>query len=177
VGERIPLPLLPTSKSHPPLSSLSSPNPSNNSSNTTSSRPDNQQYQRPYKWEAHLTFLPANHCEGAIMALVEFEVKEIAESSQLQQDNHQKVILRNVALHTGDFRWDLVRRCSESNCSSHELLDDVNVQSLINKTLQIDDLFIDTTYLTPSYTFPPQEIVIQAVLKVFLYFLYIYQER
>ncbi|KAF2203546.1 DRMBL-domain-containing protein [Delitschia confertaspora ATCC 74209] len=93
----------------------------------------------------HVTMIPANHCPGSSLFLFEKElVKET--SSKLQR-----------VLHCGDFR-----ACQAH--IEHPLLrpDVVDAVSGKNRQQKLDVCYLDTTYLNPKYSFPPQEQVIQA---------------
>ncbi|KAJ1962534.1 repair protein PSO2 SNM1, partial [Dimargaris xerosporica] len=85
---------------------------------------------------ARVTLLDANHCPGS--ALIYFEV----DSNQPTDSSSTPPV---TILHTGDFRA----------CPAHSMHPAIR--------WPLDVVFLDTTYLDPSYTFPPQSQVIAAV--------------
>ncbi|KAJ1982175.1 repair protein PSO2 SNM1 [Dimargaris verticillata] len=85
---------------------------------------------------AQVTLLDANHCPGS--ALIYFEVN----SNQPTDTSPTPPV---TILHTGDFRA----------CPTHSTHPAIR--------WPLDVVFLDTTYLDPSYTFPPQLQVISAV--------------
>jgi DNA cross-link repair 1A protein len=93
----------------------------------------------------HVTMISANHCPGSSLFLFE---KEIGKGSNPK--------LHRV-LHCGDFR-----ACQAH--IEHPLLrpDVMDTVSGVNKQQKLDVCYLDTTYLTPKYAFPPQQQVIQA---------------
>lgn len=92
-----------------------------------------------------VTMIPANHCPGSSLFLFEKVVGK---------GPNPKV---HRILHCGDFRA----------CPAHvqhpQLMPDI-VDSITGKTKQqkIDVCYLDTTYLNPRYSFPPQDDVIQS---------------
>lgn len=92
-----------------------------------------------------VTMISANHCPGSSLFLFEKVVGK-GPDPKVQR-----------VLHCGDFRA----------CPAHiehpQLMPDI-VDSVTGRTRQqkIDVCYLDTTYLNPRYTFPPQEDVIQA---------------
>ncbi|KAH6638430.1 DNA repair metallo-beta-lactamase-domain-containing protein [Boeremia exigua] len=93
----------------------------------------------------HCTMISANHCPGSSLFLFE---KEINKGPKLK--------LQRV-LHCGDFR-----ACQMH--IEHPLLrpDVIDAVSGTNRQQKLDVCYLDTTYLTPKYAFPPQQQVIQA---------------
>lgn len=104
-----------------------------------------KEYDIPGTDGAKVTMIPANHCPGSSMFVFEKVVGE----------RHNKSMKR--ILHCGDFR-----ACSDH--VQHPLLkpelSDVVTGKL--KRQKIDICYLDTTYLNPRYSFPPQNDVIQA---------------
>ncbi|KAK5632919.1 hypothetical protein RRF57_008633 [Xylaria bambusicola] len=92
-----------------------------------------------------VTMLPANHCPGSSLFLFE---KKIGKSSNPRT---QRI------LHCGDFR-----ACPAH--VAHPLLKPDLVDTVSGKIKQqkIDICYLDTTYLNPRYSFPPQTDVIEA---------------
>ncbi|KAK6841858.1 DNA repair protein pso2 [Apiospora arundinis] len=95
-----------------------------------------------------VTMIPANHCPGSSLFLFE---KTLGTGSTPRM---QRI------LHCGDFR-----ACQAH--IAHPLLKPDVVDSISGKTRQqkIDICYLDTTYLNPRYSFPPQEDVISAWAK------------
>ncbi|KAI3329338.1 DRMBL-domain-containing protein [Xylariaceae sp. AK1471] len=92
-----------------------------------------------------VTMLPANHCPGSSLFVFE---KKIGKGSNPRT---QRI------LHCGDFR-----ACPAQ--VSHPLLKPDTVDAISGKVKQqkIDICYLDTTYLNPRYSFPPQNDVIKA---------------
>ncbi|RAO73835.1 uncharacterized protein BHQ10_009847 [Talaromyces amestolkiae] len=90
----------------------------------------------------YVTMLPANHCPGSSLFLFE----KIMDNGRFQR-----------VLHCGDFR-----ACPAH--VQHPLLkpDVVDAKSGQPRQQRIDVCYLDTTYLNPKYSFPPQEDVISA---------------
>ena len=94
---------------------------------------------------AFVTMIPANHCPGSSLFLFE---KPIGSRTQR-------------ILHCGDFRA----------CPAHaqhpelrpEIIDAVSGRT---KQQKIDVCYLDTTYLNPRYSFPPQDDVIRACAEM-----------
>jgi len=89
-----------------------------------------------------VTMIPANHCPGSSLFLFE---------KTLPGGRTQRI------LHCGDFR-----ACPAH--IAHPQLRPETVDAITGKTRQqkIDVCYLDTTYLNPRYSFPPQEHVIRA---------------
>lgn len=104
-----------------------------------------KEYDVPGTDGATVTMIPANHCPGSSLFLFQKTMGKGANS-------HVKRIL-----HCGDFRAcpDHIR---------HPLLKPEVRDSISGKVRQqkIDICYLDTTYLNPRYSFPPQEDVIRA---------------
>ncbi|KAI1454399.1 DRMBL-domain-containing protein [Annulohypoxylon moriforme] len=90
-----------------------------------------------------VTMIPANHCPGSSLFLFE---KTVGKGPRKQR-----------ILHCGDFR-----ACQAH--VSHSLLKPDIVDTVSGKIKQqkIDVCYLDTTYLNPRYSFPPQDDVISA---------------
>lgn len=88
-----------------------------------------------------VTMIPANHCPGSSLFLFE----------KVVGNRTQRI------LHCGDFR-----ACPAH--VSHPKLRPETMDAVTGKTKQqkIDVCYLDTTYLNPRYSFPPQEDVTQA---------------
>ncbi|KAI0533556.1 DNA repair metallo-beta-lactamase-domain-containing protein [Xylaria digitata] len=92
-----------------------------------------------------VTMLPANHCPGSSLFLLE---KKIGRGPNPRT---QRI------LHCGDFR-----ACPAH--VAHPLLKPDAMDTISGKVKQqkIDICYLDTTYLNPRYSFPPQDDVIRA---------------
>lgn len=104
-----------------------------------------KEYDVPGTDGAKVTMISANHCPGSSMFIFEKVVGE----------RHNKSLKR--ILHCGDFR-----ACSDH--VQHPLLRPDVADSVSGriKRQKIDICYLDTTYLNPRYSFPPQNDVIQA---------------
>ncbi|KAF9699396.1 hypothetical protein EKO04_002646 [Ascochyta lentis] len=93
----------------------------------------------------HVTMISANHCPGSSLFLFEKQITR-GPKPKLQR-----------VLHCGDFR-----ACQMH--IEHPLLrpDVVDAVSGASREQKLDVCYLDTTYLTPKYAFPPQQQVIQA---------------
>ncbi|RGP80394.1 DNA cross-link repair pso2 snm1 [Fusarium longipes] len=102
-------------------------------------------YDIPGTEGATVTMIPANHCPGSSLFLFEKTMKQGA-NSRVQR-----------ILHCGDFR-----ACPAH--VQHPLLKPEIADSISGKVKQqkIDICYLDTTYLNPRYSFPPQNDVIKA---------------
>lgn len=89
-----------------------------------------------------VTMIPANHCPGSSLFLFE---------KALHGNRTQRI------LHCGDFR-----ACPAH--ITHPQLRPETIDNITGRTRQqkIDICYLDTTYLNPRYSFPPQESVIRA---------------
>lgn len=92
-----------------------------------------------------VTMIPANHCPGSSLFLFEKEVGK-GQYSRLQR-----------VLHCGDFR--ACRAHLQHPLLRPDVLDTISGK---NGQQKLDVCYLDTTYLNPKYSFPPQEQVIQA---------------
>lgn len=94
-----------------------------------------------------VTMIPANHCPGSSLYLFE-------KVTGKNKDHSPRL---NRVLHCGDFR-----ACPAH--IAHPLLRPDLVDSITGKTKEqaIDTCYLDTTYLTPKYSFPGQQDVIDA---------------
>lgn len=98
-----------------------------------------------------VTMIPANHCPGSSLYLFEKVVGK-------NKDGSERL---NRILHCGDFRA----------CPAHvhhpllkpEVMDTITGQT---KNQSIDTCYLDTTYLTPKYSFPSQYDVIDACAQM-----------
>lgn len=104
-----------------------------------------KEYDVPGTEGATVTMISANHCPGSSMFLFE---KAIGSGPNKKTKR---------ILHCGDFR-----ACAEH--VRHPLLRPDVQDSISGKLKQqrIDICYLDTTYLNPRYSFPPQNDVIQA---------------
>lgn len=102
-------------------------------------------YDIPGTEGATVTMMPANHCPGSSLFLF-----------QKSFGNGPNKRTKRI-LHCGDFR-----ACPEH--VRHPLLKPDVIDSISGKSRQqrIDICYLDTTYLNPRYSFPPQGDVIQA---------------
>jgi hypothetical protein len=82
--------------------------------------------------------LHANHCPGAACILFKFREREI--------------------LHVGDFRWD---RSLLQSSAIFQRLQTIALKG-INRSLSV---YLDTTYCDPKYCFPPQNEILDLVVK------------
>lgn len=89
----------------------------------------------------YVTSVDANHCPGAVIFLFE-SVSLAGESTYI--------------LHCGDFR---VNRAM----MEHPALKPFHV----NGQLQLEKVYLDTTYMSPKYNFPKQEVVCACVADMF----------
>lgn len=98
-----------------------------------------------------VTMLPANHCPGSSLFLFEKVVGKNKDGSPRS----------TRILHCGDFR-----ACPAH--ISHPLLRPDVIDSITGQTKQqvIDTCYLDTTYLTPKYSFPSQHDVIDACAQM-----------
>ncbi|UPK98885.1 hypothetical protein LCI18_009820 [Fusarium solani-melongenae] len=107
------------------------------------------EFEKPYDIPgtdgASVTMIPANHCPGSSLFLFQKNMKH-GIGSRVQR-----------ILHCGDFR-----ACPAQ--VQHPLLKPEIVDSISGKAKQqkIDICYLDTTYLNPRYSFPPQNDVIKA---------------
>ncbi|OAA67616.1 DNA cross-link repair protein [Cordyceps fumosorosea ARSEF 2679] len=108
-----------------------------------------KEYDVPGTDGAKVTMIPANHCPGSSLLLFEKVVGE----------RHNKSVKR--ILHCGDFR-----ACPDH--VEHPLLrpDVADTVTGKLKRQKIDICYLDTTYLNPRYSFPPQSDVIQACAEM-----------
>ncbi|KAJ1791207.1 hypothetical protein LPJ62_001523 [Coemansia sp. RSA 2167] len=101
----------------------------------------------------HVTFIDANHCPGAV--IIVFEVPS------------EQGLVRIV--HTGDFRAsrehvEQILRIVAIDTQKAVLPEHVMcAQATPCVSPTIDYVYLDTTYLQPSYVFPPQTDVVRAV--------------
>ncbi|RSM13977.1 hypothetical protein CEP52_001549 [Fusarium oligoseptatum] len=102
------------------------------------------EFEKPYDIPgtdgASVTMIPANHCPGSSLFLFQKTMKH-GMGSRVQR-----------ILHCGDFR-----ACPAQ--VKHPLLKPEIVDSISGKVKQqkIDICYLDTTYLNPRYSFPPQK--------------------
>jgi DNA cross-link repair 1A protein len=107
----------------------------------------NKKVEVPNTKGVFVTMIPANHCPGSSLYLFE---KVIGKN----KDNSPRL---NRVLHCGDFR-----ACPAH--IAHPLLRPDIIDTVTGKTKEqtIDTCYLDTTYLTPKYSFPGQQDVIDA---------------
>ena len=98
---------------------------------------------------ASVTMIPANHCPGSSLFIF-----------QKPENKRPNARVRKI-LHCGDFR-----ACP--NHVGHPLLKAETKDALSGKLKRqpIDICYLDTTYLNPRYSFPPQEDVIRACAEL-----------
>lgn len=87
----------------------------------------------------YVTLLDANHCPGAVIFLFE----------SVNMAGHKTYVL-----HCGDFR---ISRTMIEQLHHFQLGSD----------LQLDKVYLDTTYMSPKYNFPKQELVCETVADMF----------
>lgn len=98
----------------------------------------------------YVTMVPANHCPGSSLFLFE----KMASNPNPHAHSKEKRVQR--ILHCGDFR-----ACPAH--IEHSQLKPETVDALGKvKQQKIDVCYLDTTYLNPRYSFPPQQDVIRA---------------
>lgn len=90
----------------------------------------------------YVTPINANHCPGAAIFLFE--------SISLTGYNY-------YSLHCGDFRVN-------KDILTHPLLKRFSIEG---GDTMLNNVYLDTTYLSPEYTFPKQELVCEAVAQMF----------
>ncbi|KAK2609888.1 hypothetical protein N8I77_003361 [Diaporthe amygdali] len=105
---------------------------------------------------AFVTMIPANHCPGSSLFLFEKTVSNPNPHAHSKEKRIQRI------LHCGDFRA----------CPAHiehpQLKPDIIDALGKVKQQKIDVCYLDTTYLNPRYSFPPQTDVIQATANLCL---------
>lgn len=103
-----------------------------------------------------VTMIPANHCPGSSLFLFEKSISNPSSHSNSKEKKTQRV------LHCGDFRA----------CPAHiehpQLKPEIVEAFGKIKQQKIDVCYLDTTYLNPRYSFPPQSDVIQACANLCL---------
>jgi DNA cross-link repair 1A protein len=105
---------------------------------------------------AFVTMIPANHCPGSSLFLFEKTVSNLNPHTHTKDKSVQRI------LHCGDFR-----ACPEH--IEHPQLKPETIDALGKvKQQRIDVCYLDTTYLNPRYSFPPQTDVIQATANLCL---------
>lgn len=103
-----------------------------------------------------VTMIPANHCPGSSLFLFEKAVSNPNAQANSKEKRTQRI------LHCGDFR-----ACPAH--IEHPQLKPETVDALGKiKQQKIDVCYLDTTYLNPRYSFPPQNDVIQACANLCL---------
>lgn len=105
---------------------------------------------------AFVTMIPANHCPGSSLFLFEKTVSNPNPHAHSKEKRVQRI------LHCGDFRA----------CPAHIEHPQLKPEAIdaLGKVKQqkIDVCYLDTTYLNPRYSFPPQTDVIQATANLCL---------
>jgi DNA cross-link repair 1A protein len=110
-----------------------------------------QKIEVPNTKGVFVTMIPANHCPGSSLYLFEKVIGKNKDGSERM----------TRVLHCGDFR-----ACPAH--ISHPLLRPDVLDSITGQTRQqvIDTCYLDTTYLTPKYSFPGQHDVIDACAQM-----------
>lgn len=97
-----------------------------------------------------VTMIPANHCPGSSLFLFEKSISNPNSHANSKEKRVQRI------LHCGDFR-----ACPAH--IEHPQLKPETVDAMGKiKQQKIDVCYLDTTYLNPRYSFPPQNDVIRA---------------
>ncbi|KAG8159109.1 hypothetical protein KVR01_010770 [Diaporthe batatas] len=105
---------------------------------------------------AFVTMIPANHCPGSSLFLFEKTVPSHSPNARPKEKRVQRI------LHCGDFR-----ACPAH--IEHPQLKPETIDALGKvKQQKIDVCYLDTTYLNPRYSFPPQTDVIHATANLCL---------
>ncbi|KAK7731015.1 DNA cross-link repair protein PSO2/SNM1 [Cytospora paraplurivora] len=103
-----------------------------------------------------VTMIPANHCPGSSLFLFEKAVSYPNQHANSKERRVQRI------LHCGDFR-----ACPAH--IEHPQLKPETTDALGKvKQQKIDVCYLDTTYLNPRYSFPPQNDVIRACAELCL---------
>lgn len=103
-----------------------------------------------------VTMIPANHCPGSSLFLFEKAVSNSNPHANSKEKRVQRI------LHCGDFR-----ACPAH--IEHPRLKPETIDALGKvKQQKIDVCYLDTTYLNPRYSFPPQNDVIRACAELCL---------
>ncbi|KAJ4402245.1 DNA cross-link repair protein PSO2/SNM1 [Gnomoniopsis sp. IMI 355080] len=97
-----------------------------------------------------VTMIPANHCPGSSLFLFEKEVSAPNANANAKEKRIQRI------LHCGDFR------ACPAHIEHSQLKPEIIDPSGKIKQQKIDVCYLDTTYLNPRYSFPPQNDVIRA---------------
>lgn len=99
---------------------------------------------------AFVTMIPANHCPGSSLFLFEKEVSNSTSNTTSKDRKMQRI------LHCGDFR------ACPAHIAHPQLKPETSDALGRIKQQKIDVCYLDTTYLNPRYSFPPQNDVIRA---------------
>eukprot|EP01035_Chromulina_nebulosa_P016897 gene16897-22386_t len=100
--------------------------------------------------DVQVVLTDANHCPGAVIILFSFK-------------NGKKI------MHTGDFRWNRQIMLNQPSIKSLVYVPKQNNDSDKENDLSLQKnltIYLDTTYCDPTYDFPPQDTVINAVVEL-----------
>ncbi|KAJ2899167.1 DNA repair metallo-beta-lactamase [Zalerion maritima] len=106
-----------------------------------------KRYDIPNTGGATVVMIDANHCPGSCLFLFEKPISRLAKKQRI--------------LHCGDFR-------AAKEHITHPLLRPETTDPVTGKTVRqtIDACYLDTTYLNPKYSFPPQRDVIASCAEL-----------
>lgn len=95
-------------------------------------------------YNVRVTAIPANHCPGSIMFLYE----------SLSDDGSSAAPTHRI-LYTGDFRFENIPLTS------------LNALHLNLEPIQVDEMYLDTTFCTPKYpTFPDRDEALRGIWEI-----------
>ena len=123
--------------------------------------------------EVHITFYDANHCPGAAIVVVEMlsssssNEKEKETNSNQNNNNNNDNNKRKIHIHTGDMRYHpkmksyplLMKKRTNGSCNGtgNGGMDDIITD------IDVDVLYLDTTYGRPKHTFQTQQDAINKI--------------